>query len=531
MRPMANFAPKIKPPKPVRRSETHIFPAPRRGWVRNENYAKHKPEGAAVLDNWFPTATGCRVRAGSRKFATIGGTVTAILPYVNGDSWHLFAADESHLYDVTSPADPNTAPAAAVSGLLSGDWSYTQFSTPGGTFLIAVNGADTRQIFDGTAWTTSPSITATGAAPFSHVWIFKNRPFFVESGTLNAWYLDPQAIGGTATKFPLGGIFRFGGTLLFGATWSYESQGGGLNDACVFVTTEGEAAVYEGTDPSSVSTWALKGVYRIGRPLGKNASFKAGGDLAIATDDGLVSISQALVRDQAALAANAVSYPIEQEWRLEATQRRTAASWSIALWPTKQMAIVAMPTYLSLSPICFVVNIRTGAWGRYTGWDTRCLGMMNNRMFFGTGAGTIMEAETGGTDDGATYTASMLPLFEDFGDASAVKYARMVRPTVLTTVNVSTAPFVAADYVTALPSAPSPAPSVPSSSSAWGVAKWGRSKWEPSRAAARRGEWASVNGAGRALAAGVQISVSSAASPSIELVSLDLLYERGGIAG
>jgi hypothetical protein len=36
------------------------FPAPVRGWIRNESKVANKPGGADILDNWFPTAAGVR---------------------------------------------------------------------------------------------------------------------------------------------------------------------------------------------------------------------------------------------------------------------------------------------------------------------------------------------------------------------------------------------------------------------------------------------------------------------------------------
>lgn len=613
MRPLARD--RVRQIQPKRQTQTKSFPAPRRGWIRNENLARHKPEGASILDNWFPTATGARVRRGTERHATVDGIVSALMSWVSGDTSFMFAANDASIYDVTNPASPTAVPSASISGFGNGEWASTQFSNEGGSFLMVVNGFDDVQAFDGTDWwrnllkdvaalasatsitlaagtytlsiygtgsvalsgAYSGSLSGTGASnrvsltftasagtltltptgtvtqvylqagntmtPYvaapgvitaavgklSHIWSFKNRLFFIEKDSMNAWYLPLGAIGGTTVKLPLGGIFRRGGSLLFGATWSYESQGGGLNDACVFVTTEGEAAIYEGTDPSSATAWALKGVYRIGRPLGKRAHFKAGGDLAIATDDGLVAISQALARDQAALAQNAISYPIEVEWRKEALQRRSQSSWSIEMWPTQQMAIVAMPSYLSLDPISFVVNIRTGAWARYTGWDTRCLCLLEDRMFFGTSDGRILEAEVGGTDDGSNYTAAFVGLFEDMGSSDRVKVATMARSTFRTTQETSVQMSVSVDYVPILPTEPSAAKPA-ANLSTWGSGIWGQSVWKDAAEYSREGRWSSVSGVGHALAPACQITIGQTGVPDIELVSMDLMFFEGGMA-
>ena len=83
------------------------------------------------------------------------------------------------------------------------------------------------------------------------------------------------------------------GQFYLGQRGSLDS-GSGLDDVCIFVSDQGEIAVYQGTDPASASTWSLVGVYEIGKPLNKHASFGAGGDLAILTEDGIIPVSEAL---------------------------------------------------------------------------------------------------------------------------------------------------------------------------------------------------------------------------------------------
>jgi hypothetical protein len=527
MFPIASRAPNHRRVTAQSTAKPKNFPAPRRGWIRNENLAKSKPEGASLLDNWFPTTTGARVRRGKTKLATIGaGTpVGAIMAYVNGVTKKLFAANDTAIYDITAPADPAVSPAASVSGLTSGEISYTMFANSGGNYLVVVNGHDSRQLYDGTSW-TSPAITGPTAA-LAHVWTFKQRQFFIELNTMNAWYLPVDAISGATTVLPLGGVFKLGGSLLFGATWSY-GAGSGLNESCVFVTTEGEVAIYEGTDPSSAATWGLKGVYRIGRPLGRRAILKGGGDLAIATDIGLIPLSQAIAVDVAAIGGQAVSAPIEAEWLIEVAQRRSQYFWSIEMWPTQQMAIVAMPTYGTLPAICFVANVRTGAWTRYTGWDTHCVGLYVDRLFFGSIDGKIYEAEVGGSDDGAIYTASYVGLFDELGSPGATKLACMARATFLTISTTAARLSISTDYVVNLPQAPSVGP-IPTSPNNWDQGQWNQAMWGDVVTKQREALWQSVAGQGCALAPAIQISIGGTAEPQIDLVEFDLTYEQGQI--
>ncbi|PZP60010.1 MAG: hypothetical protein DI604_31765 [Delftia acidovorans] len=144
--------------KTRRLSKSVSFPAPIGGWVRNQNIGapdRTQPQGAYLLQNIFPTATGAELRGGSDVYATLGtGTtdVTAFLRYKNGSAEKLFATTATAIYDITLVSSPTVSPNAVISGLTSGDWSSTQFETTGGIFLVGVNGSDDMRLYDGQWW-------------------------------------------------------------------------------------------------------------------------------------------------------------------------------------------------------------------------------------------------------------------------------------------------------------------------------------------------------------------------------------------
>ena len=503
------------------------FPAPTGGWIANANLAAPDARvsgapviGAAMLENWFPTATGARMRAGSELYATIayGAPVTSLFGYAAGSVEKLFASHEYAIYDITTVADAETPPATSYTHASSPGWSVVQFSTSGGDYLRAVDGANTPIVFDGTSWSTSPAITGVTAANLSFVWSYAERLFFIEKNSLNVWYLPVESIGGAATKFPMGGIFNLGGALMFGATWSIES-GDGPAARCVIVTTEGEVAVYDGVDPSSAT---LAGVYKVGRPLGPNAFIRAGGDLVIATDLGLVPLSVAVQRDVAALAPSAVSYPIETEWN-DAVAERTDP-WHCEVWPTKQMVAIALPTGATSDPRWFVANARTGAWAPFTGWDASCVKVFGSRMFFGTPSGTVVEAEVTGADQGAPYTATCVPQFDDCKTPLSLKTALLGRAVYKAPRAVNERLSVQSDYELNLPTAPDAA--LTASDSIWGAGIWGTSLWGVTRALSTFQKWRSLSGRGSALAPGVQITSGAVAPPDVELVRIDFTYDE-----
>ena len=193
----------------------------------NENLTRQREGTALVLENWFPTTQGIRVRGGSSKRATItsGDPVLSMFTYKSGATEKLFAADETNIFDITSVGDADAIPTAAVASRTAGYYSVAAMVTTAGNYLICVNGADDALLYDGSTWqdldaVSTPAITGVATADLSHTWVYANRVFFVEDGTFNAWFLPVDSVGGTAQDFSLAGIFKNGGALLFGATWS-----------------------------------------------------------------------------------------------------------------------------------------------------------------------------------------------------------------------------------------------------------------------------------------------------------------------
>lgn len=507
-----------------RRSAMISFPAPVRGLVLNEPQALASPGAARVLKNWWPTVGGVRLRRGCQRRATIGGVGAALLPYDVGGTPKLFAANATGIYDVTAPADPLVAPSPAVGSLTGGDWSSTLFANAAGTtFLVAANGANAVRNFDGSSWST-PTITGVTSSTLSAVWTYQNRLFFVQKNTLDAWCLAVDAISGAASKIPLGGVFKRGGSLLFGASWSTDS-GDGLNDVCLFVTTKGEIAVYSGSDPADPANWSLRGRYDMAEPLGKGAHFRIGGDVLIATVDGLIPVSAAVQRDRALMSLAALSRPIEPLWREMVKQRGYVTGWSVGRWASRNMVLIGIAGVNGDEPSAFACNVQTGAWALITGWDIRAICDFGDQLHFLTRAGLVQKADIGGSDDGAIYECAMILSHDPLGAPGAHKMAKAVRATF-----TALAPFVPklsvmANYGETLGAAPSAHGGTIADT--WDVGKWDVAKWDSGKAAFITTRWVSVAGLGWAHAPAIQVTCGSATEPDAELVSIELLYEAG----
>jgi hypothetical protein len=549
-RPAARTKPRV--------ADKHSFPTLVRGWIANEALSNGKPGGAARLENFLPTATDVRMRSGSKMYTVLpveSGPVRSLFTYLNGANRKLFAANDGAIYDITVIlggttltdgigfdlvtdegdviGEPDTEGVEMVNTLTGGDWSVVQFQTAGGIFLRLVNGADDPLVYDGTAFDTTPILEADGLDPkaLNFVFAYKKRLFFLEKETMNAWYLPVEQIGGELEKLPLGANFSRGGSLVFGATWSLDT-GGGLSEQCVFITSEGEVIAFQGDNPGDAATFSKVGTYRTGKPLGPKAITRGGGDLIMATDIGYVPLSQAVQRDFAVISPSAVSYPIETEWN-ERAKERSAAPWHAEVWPAKQMVVIALPSLGGMQPEMLVANARTGAWALYTGWSGTCLGLFGDRLFFGSDAGRVIEAEVGGFDVGidgrpdAPYTATAVPLFDGMRDPGTIKEVGVARAVIRAPGEVDVQLAAHADFVIDDMTPPNASPA--RGGSLWGAGLWGSSTWGTEAVKLTQQDWESVAAIGFALSVSVQITSGSVAPPKVELVRIDMTYQSGDL--
>lgn len=518
------------------RARNQTWPSPTLGWVVNENLAAQSVGSAIVLDNWFPTETSIRLRGGRQQVATVGSApITRLFSYsgVSSSDDALFAATATDVFDV-SAFNPTTAPAADVSGLNGGAFSAQQITTPGGSFIVCTNGADQDRAYNGSTW-SSGNITGVDSSTLRYVWQFKGRLFFVGAGT-SAHYLAVDSIGGeigvtTGTgTLELGSVFRRGGSLMFGASWSQDA-GDGVDDLCIFVSDKGEVAVYQGIDPGDAASWALVGVFEINRPLGPNAVLRNGGDLFIGTEAGLVSVRSAFAQDPAALSITAASRPIEPVWRTQAAASAAAQPWEIIKWPAENMAVVSLPH--SASNEQYVVNLKTGAWARYTGWDARRVAHFQGQAYFADSAGGVHRMEVSGLDGSALYTSRCCFAWSSLGSAAHHKQAQHARGTFISRAAFLPKISVARNYDEDFPVAPNAVTAAPPAA-IWGSGIWGASIWGDGDGPAGdqkslTTQWEAVAASGYVFAPQVQVTNGNARRPDAELVSFDMTYEVGGI--
>lgn len=455
------------------------FPAPTLGLVTTASMGAAPSGSASILENWFPTLTGARVRGGSvrRGLAADGGDIRTAFKYKYGGVEKMFMATNSGIYDMTAPAAPPATTPAAVSGMSSGDWCAFQQTNAGTSYLVCLNGANDRRLFNGVSWGTTPAITfsdSTTMASLNYGWIFKNRQFLIKNGSLDAYYLDLNAVGGAASVFPLGGVIKKGGSLLTGFSWSIES-GDGPNEYCAFVTTEGEVAIYAGSNPADANDFALKGVYLVGKPLGKNALIKSGSDVLLATVDGLTAISQIFQRDRQTLALVSLSRSIEREWKTAANAVPTG--WTMTLWPEQNLVMVAFPENTSLADTTFVFNVLNNKWSIIKNWSATAYQTIQGSLFFGSVDGYVWQGDTTGSDDGAPFASTYLSNFTPGGEFSQEKAASKAQMSFRAKTEPNVKLYARADYDLGRP-AFSVVSIGDAGSSEWDVGLWDVAKWD-----------------------------------------------------
>jgi len=505
-------------PAAMRQSLTSMLPAPVRGWDAATSIASMKGDSAIQLVNMFPEERYVTLRKGFSVHATgMPSRVESVMAWQGPTGKALFSASGSSIYAVTSAG---TVGAAAVSSLTSAQWQSCNFSTSGGNFLFAVNGADAPRHFNGTTWAT-PTITGIGTpANLITVVPHKRRLWMTEYGTTKGWYLGTEAIAGAATAFDFGPLFSRGGPLWTIGTLMGTDTGQGPDDLLVAISSEGQAAVYSGTDPATADTWALVGVYDMPRPLSRRCLAEIGGDLAVITDQGIVSMRQ-IIRGGDEMAINTAYTAGIRDAFVSATERWGGNyGWEFTPYPSGRMAILNVPESSTRSSQ-YVMNLLTGAWCKFTGQYAACFRVLEDKIYFG-GDGIVYRGNSGESDAGSAINWQVQWAFNAFGKPGIQKHFKLVRPLIETTGSVTPRIKVNVDYDVSDPTGAS-------SYSAGSKAKWNQVKWNEfvwNGAYQAKNKRFNVGGSGTVGAVNIK---GTALNMSLRIASVEVVYGVGGI--
>ena len=453
----------------------------------------------------------------------------------DGSNWFTVATTSTAqtISTITHVGTTATLTTASPHGLITGNRVTISGATPSdynGTYVITKTGASTFTY----VMTTTPAsnatvvgtyttigITGVDSSTFINVNLFKNRLYFTQKNTLACWYLDVNAIGGAANPLYFGSIARNGGYLQAMGTWTLDA-GQGADDYAVFVTSMGEVIVYNGTDPTSATTWELKGVWQLGQTFNRKCFFKWSGDLLLLTQDGLVPLASALQSsrlDPRVNLTDKIYYPISQA----ATNYYSNFGWQIQYFASENMLILNIPTNSGMEQ--YVMHTITKSWARFTGIQAYCWEVSgDNSMHFG-GDGFVGNFYTASSDAGANITAAVQQAYSYFDTPGQNKRFTMVRPilqsdggtpSVLCGLSVDFQPIDNTGAISFNPSS--------QSVGVWDAAKWDANNWGGGLITTRI--WQGVTGIG--FAGSINLT---AVAQGIELhwASTDYVFEPGGV--
>jgi len=472
--------------------------------------------------------------AGGNFLTAVNGTDAALI--YDGTTWVKYAniSTAQTISNLTSSGTTCTLVTSAAHGLVTGNQVTITGASPAeynGTFRITVTNGTTFTYTALSAPATSPAsplgsytvakfITGVDSSNLIHVNLHKERLYFVEEGTLNFWYLGVNAISGAATSYPLGAIARNGGYIMAMGTWTLDA-GYGVDDYAVFITNNGEAIVFKGSDPSDPNDWSLIGVWQLGQVFARRCFFKFAGDLLLITQDGIVPLASALQSsrlDPRINITDKIYYAVSEA----ADLYNTEFGWQIHYYAKQNMLIFNIPVIGGQQQ--FVMHNITKAWANFSGINATCFEVYDEDMFFG-GNGFVGRFWDGLSDNDTNIKASCQQAYSYFDARGQLKRFTMVRPilftdngtpTVLCGINTDFDTQNNVGQVTFNPALVSVG--------IWDTSTWDDADWGGGNTISK--QWQGVTGIG--YAAGIILNIASQ-DIDVRWASTDFVMERGGV--
>lgn len=517
--PMRQMRP--QPPARPTPQRSGTVMAPTKGWNARDAIAEMEEGFAVILDNWFPKPANIALRNGFTSWATgLGsGNVDTLAEFAGLSIRKLIACANNKIYDASSSGAATDI--TAGSAITLNQWQWTNF----GKNLFLVNGTDTPKSYDGT---TVADLTFTGPtlANLIHVNGYKNRLYFVEKLTMKYWYGGVDAITGALTAVDLATVFRLGGNLQVTFTWPRETFNGPVLLQC-FMSTLGEILVYSGSYPGDTA-WTLVARYYIAPPVSRRCTTIFGGDVAIITTLGLISMN-ALAEQNAieapTLSKISLSDVINPAFNAAAATNGygTNFGWDAVAYPQGSYLLINIPVAPGSVAYQYVMNTLTRAWCRFTGMNAQSWSLFNNNLYFGGNNGTVYKADMGTNDNGGSMTIDVLPAYSYFGDKTNLKRFLLARPvfesnggfTISADLQVDFKPIPAGSPLTAA-----------ASGSPWNTSPWNTTPW--TQGTQIRQITYGVHGIGRAASLRLRGMVTNL---QLALDAISLVWEPGSWLG
>lgn len=473
---------------------------------------------------------GLKVRPGYDDWCTnVNGnagnnTVKSILPFIGLTHTNLFAATDEGIYDVTSSSASPTKVVTFTSHSTSAGWmEWTHYVTVADHYLVCCDEANGYYHYSEANVWTKPTAGAgagqiNGVNPANLVFVmqWKERLWFIERDSTNAWYLPVGQITGTVTKFDFGNKFRKGGILVGLYSWTRDG-GSGPDDYLVAISSAGDVLVYQGTDPSSTNSFALVGQWFAGNlPSGRRVAAKVGGDLWILSLFGIIPLSRLMSGEDATDKGSYVTERITPVMTSMMSTRTTSRGWEIRAVPLDGSMIIGAPLDTSGRYTQIVYGIDRDFWGLYRDIPYITGDAFLGSFYIGTADGRVVKL-TGNTDRGKDILFAVMTSYKPTNKFTRVG---LVRPFWISNSIPSYSASAKYDYdLNETYGAPS---SSGVTSGGWDSGLWDSALWSGLQ---MQNNFSGSTGMGKAVA----VAMNGSSNTDSTCIGFEILFDQGGV--
>lgn len=494
------------------------FGAPLKGLSRRSELLAGDPLLASILTNWIVEEDRITVRPGYIKIGQTAAAlpVSTMISFSGNGLERLIAASGTTLC--------GTDGSILSSGWGGDDWAWSSYSNLSSVdYTIMVNGYDGVVSWDGTTFvketvTAPPGETWVNPNSFDKVLSHMNLLWFADSDNLALYYLPLQQKSGALTLFPLNAMFKRGGHITSINTWTVDG-GLGLDDALCIFTSNGEVAIYSGTDPAT--DFQKIGTFRFDAPMSKNCAINFGGDLYVQIATGFVPMTTMVRAEAEQLGKSDIG--VMKEFGDISRVHGDEYGWQVIVNQHTNHAICNLP--LGNGKYEQMVRRMPGqVWSKWVNIPARCWAWLHNNTYFGDDHGGIyLGGDEYLNDNGAAIDADVRFAWSNFKSMSKKQF-KMLR--LYTITDGLPRPFMAVevDYDNTAPINQPDLTVGPGGGADWTTSPWDTSDW--ALAVQPKQNWQSVTGLGRIGAARVRVSITGC---SFSLTGVDVIYELGGL--
>jgi hypothetical protein len=389
-------------------------------------------------------------------------------------------------------------------------------------------------------WAQTAGITGLDVTEVSFVAAHKQRVWLAQRNTTVGWYLPVGSASGAATEFYFGPKFNRGGQLAGFATWSVDS-GAGLDELFIAISRAGSVLVYQGSDPSSASGWALRGAYEIGDlPAGVHFTTKHGGDVYMLSAFGVVTMTDLLSGvnlrgDEPGQTVAKIADLIQAGMN----RSREDFGWSVTDIPDESLLVINAPKTAFLNTeglnTQFVFSYPTKAWGSWRQVPMSACSHWDGKLVFGDLESRVLYMDVPlddvkitpppeGDQNGKSIEFTVLSNFSNFDAPAQYKRVKHLRPDFNATQKPSVALDAVYDYNLNIPASPNLTEAQSLIPYFWDADAWDNAYWSQ---ATRKGYNVVYGdfGTGRSIAVAMK---GYGYSPLIFL-GWDVIYDVGGV--